>query len=170
MSTNRFGKELKEYSYSKEELAKFNYAKITTKNGDILIKLFNEETPNTVANFVTLANDGFYDGLNFHRVISGFMAQGGCPEKSGMGGPDWAIKCEVDAPKQSHKRGSLSMAHAGRDTGGSQFFICFVPCSHLDGNHTVFGEIEAIQRDSFKTLDSTKQGDEIIKIEILEAI
>ena len=103
MSTNRFGKELKEYSYTKEELAKFNYAKITTKNGEILIKLFNQETPNTVANFVTLANDGFYDGLNFHRVIAGFMAQGGCPQKSGMGGPGWAIKCEVDAPKQNQK-------------------------------------------------------------------
>ncbi|MGJ0333768.1 peptidylprolyl isomerase [Aliarcobacter cryaerophilus] len=170
MSTNRFGKELKEYSYTKEELAKFNYAKITTKNGEILIKLFNQETPNTVANFVTLANDGFYDGLNFHRVIAGFMAQGGCPQKSGMGGPEWAIKCEVNAPKQNHKRGSLSMAHAGRDTGGSQFFICFVPCPHLDGNHTVFGEIEVTQNSSFKTLDAIKQGDEIIKIEILESI
>ena len=77
MSTNRFGKELKEYNYTKEELAKFNYAKITTKNGEILIKLFNQEAPNTVANFVTLANEGFYDGLNFHRVIAGFMAQSG---------------------------------------------------------------------------------------------
>lgn len=95
MSTNRFGKELKEYNYTKEELAKFNYAKITTKNGEILIKLFNQETPNTVANFVTLANDGFYDGLNFHRVIAGFMAQGGCPQKSGMGGPEWAIKWKL---------------------------------------------------------------------------
>ena len=165
-----FGSKIKEYNYSKEELAKFAYAKITTEKGVIWIKLFNAETPIAVSNFATLANDNFYDGLNFHRVITGFMAQGGCPQKSGMGGPEWAIKCEVDAPKQNHKRGSLSMAHAGRDTGGSQFFICFVPCPHLDGNHTVFGEIEAIQRDSFKTLDAIKQGDEIIKIEILESI
>ena len=165
-----FGSKIKEYNYSKEELAKFAYAKITTEKGVIWIKLFNAETPIAVSNFATLANDNFYDGLNFHRVITGFMAQGGCPQKSGMGGPEWAIKCEVDAPKQNHKRGSLSMAHAGRDTGGSQFFICFVPCPHLDGNHTVFGEIEVIQNSSFKTLDAIKQGDEIIKIEILESI
>ncbi len=125
-------KELKEYDYSKEELAKFNYAKITTEKGVIFIKLFNEETPNTVANFATLANDGFYNNLNFHRVIPGFMAQGGCPEGSGMGGPDWAIACETDAPKQVHNKGSLSMAHAGPNTGGSQFFICFVITPHQD--------------------------------------
>ncbi|AZL54270.1 peptidylprolyl isomerase [Aliarcobacter skirrowii] len=170
MSTNRFGQELKEYNYTKEELAKFNYAKFTTKNGEILIKLFNQETPNTVANFATLVNDGFYNGLNFHRVIAGFMAQGGCPDGTGAGGPSWAIKCEVDAPKQVHKRGSLSMAHAGRDTGGSQFFICFVPCPHLDKNHTVFGEIVENSENSFKTLDAIKQGDKIISIEILEKI
>lgn len=170
MSTNRFGQELKEYNYSKDELAKFNYAKLTTKNGEIILKLFNEATPNTVANFATLAKDGFYDGLKFHRVITGFMTQGGCPDGTGMGGPDWAIKCEVDKDKQVHNRGSLSMAHAGRDTGGSQFFICFVPCPHLDRNHTVFGEIEANDENSFKTLDAIKQGDEIISIEILEKL
>ena len=168
MSTNRFGKELKEYNYTKEELAKFNYAKITTKNGEILIKLFNQETPNTVANFVTLANDGFYDGLNFHRVIAGFMAQGGCPQKSGMGGPEWAIKCEVNAPKQVHNRGTISMAHAGRDTGGSQFFICFVSCPHLNNHHTVFGGIEDDDSESFSVLDVIKQNDKIVSIEILE--
>ncbi|MFY4797117.1 peptidylprolyl isomerase [Aliarcobacter butzleri] len=164
----RSRQELKEYNYSKEELAKFAYAKITTDKGIIWIKLFNEETPNTVANFATLANDGFYDGLNFHRVIPGFMAQGGCPDGTGMGGPDWAIKCEIDAPKQVHNRGSLSMAHAGRNTGGSQFFICFVPCPHLDRHHTVFGGIEVTDKDSFKTLDSITQGDKIVSIEILE--
>lgn len=164
----RSRQELKEYNYSKEELAKFAYAKITTDRGIIWIKLFNEETPNTVANFATLANDGFYDGLNFHRVIPGFMAQGGCPDGTGMGGPDWAIKCEIDAPKQVHNRGSLSMAHAGRNTGGSQFFICFVPCPHLDRHHTVFGGIEVTDKDSFKTLDSITQGDKIVSIEILE--
>ncbi|MFY4787817.1 peptidylprolyl isomerase [Aliarcobacter butzleri] len=165
----RSRQELKEYNYSKEELAKFAYAKIATDKGIIWIKLFNEETPNTVANFATLANDGFYNGLNFHRVIPGFMAQGGCPYGTGMGGPDWAIKCEIDAPKQVHNRGSLSMAHAGRNTGGSQFFICFVPCPHLDRHHTVFGGIEVTDKDSFKTLDSITQGDKIVSIEILES-
>ncbi|WP_323589009.1 peptidylprolyl isomerase [Aliarcobacter butzleri] len=165
----RSRQELKEYNYSKEELAKFAYAKITTDRGIIWIKLFNEETPNTVANFATLANDEFYNGLNFHRVIPGFMAQGGCPDGTGMGGPDWAIKCEIDAPKQVHNRGSLSMAHAGRNTGGSQFFICFVPCPHLDRHHTVFGGIEVTDKDSFKTLDSITQGDKIVSIEILES-
>lgn len=165
----RSRQELKEYNYSKEELAKFAYAKIATDKGIIRIKLFNEETPNTVANFATLANDGFYNGLNFHRVIPGFMAQGGCPDGTGMGGPDWAIKCEIDAPKQVHNRGSLSMAHAGRNTGGSQFFICFVPCPHLDRHHTVFGGIEVTDKDSFKTLDSITQGDKIVSIEILES-
>ncbi|KLE04666.1 peptidylprolyl isomerase [Aliarcobacter butzleri] len=165
----RSRQELKEYNYSKEELAKFAYAKITTDKGIIWIKLFNEETPNTVANFATLVNDGFYNGLNFHRVIPGFMAQGGCPDGTGMGGPDWAIKCEIDAPKQVHNRGSLSMAHAGRNTGGSQFFICFVPCPHLDRHHTVFGGIEVTDKDSFKTLDSITQGDKIVSIEILES-
>ncbi|MCT7568428.1 peptidylprolyl isomerase [Aliarcobacter butzleri] len=165
----RSRQELKEYNYSKEELAKFAYAKITTDKGIIWIKLFNEETPNTVANFATLANDGFYNDLNFHRVIPGFMAQGGCPDGTGMGGPDWAIKCEIDAPKQVHNRGSLSMAHAGRNTGGSQFFICFVPCPHLDRHHTVFGGIEVTDKDSFKTLDSITQGDKIVSIEILES-
>ena len=169
MSTNRFGKELKEYNYTKEELAKFNYAKITTKNGEILIKLFNQETPNTVANFVTLANDGFYDGLNFHRVIAGFMAQGGCPQGSGAGGPGWNIKCETKADKQVHKKGSLSMAHAGPNTGGSQFFICFVACPHLDGGHTVFGEIEDGDTDGFQALDAIEQKDKIVSIEIKES-
>ncbi len=164
-----FGKkELKEYDYSNEELAKFNYAKITTEKGVIFIKLFNKETPNTVSNFATLANDGFYNNLNFHRVIPGFMAQGGCPEGSGMGGPDWAIACETDAPKQVHNKGSLSMAHAGPNTGGSQFFICFDSQPHLDRQHTVFGEIEADDTDSFEVLDSIRQNDKIESIEILE--
>ena len=161
-------KELKEYNYSKEELSKFNYAKITTTNGVIWIKLFNEETPTAVSNFATLANDGFYDGLNFHRVINGFMAQGGCPDGTGAGGPGWSIKCETNAQKQVHKKGSLSMAHAGRDTGGSQLFICFSACPHLDGGHTVFGEIDDNANESFHVLDATKQNDEIVSIEIKE--
>lgn len=161
-------KELKVYNYSKEELSKFNYAKITTEKGVIFIKLFNEETPNTVSNFATLANEGFYDNLNFHRVIPGFMAQGGCPEGSGMGGPNWAIECETSAPKQIHNKGSLSMAHAGPNTGGSQFFICFESQPHLDGQHTVFGEIENNDNESFEVLDNIRQGDKINSIEILE--
>ncbi len=164
-----FGKDLKEYNLSAEELNKFQYAKITTENGTIWIKLFPESTPQAVSNFATLANDGFYNGLKFHRVIPGFMAQGGCPHGSGTGGPGWAIKCETTAPKQIHKRGSLSMAHAGRNTGGSQFFICFVPCPHLDGGHTVFGEIEENDKDSFLALDAISQNDKIISIEILES-
>ena len=162
-------KELKKYEYTQEEMSKFNYAKVTTENGVIWLKLFNEETPNTVANFATLANEGFYNNLNFHRVIDNFMAQGGCPEGSGMGGPDWAIECETSADKQVHNKGSLSMAHAGPNTGGSQFFICFVPCPHLDGRHTVFGGIEENDANSFATLDSIHQGDKIISIEIKEA-
>ena len=161
-------KELKNYEYSQDELNKFQYAKISTEKGIIWIKLFNNETPNTVSNFATLANDGFYNDLNFHRVIPGFMAQGGCPEGSGMGGPDWAIECETDADKQVHKKGSLAMAHAGTNTGGSQFFICFVPCPHLDGQHTVFGEIEENDNKSFEILDSINQNDKITSIKIKE--
>ena len=165
-----FGKrELKEYELSHDELEKLQYAKFTTTNGIVWIKLTPENTPNTVANFAHLANDGFYDGLNFHRVIEGFMAQGGCPDGSGAGGPDWSIACETKADGQVHKRGTLSMAHAGPNTGGSQFFICFVPCPHLDGGHTVFGGIEVTDKDSFKTLDNIAQGDKIESIEILSS-
>lgn len=163
-----FGRKLKKYDINKEELAKYNYAKITTDKGVIWARLFNNETPITVTNFASLAKDKFYDGLNFHRVIPGFMAQGGCPDGTGMGGPGWAIKCEVDAPKQVHNKGSLSMAHAGRDTGGSQFFICFVPCPHLDKHHTVFGGIEEDDENSFEVLDSIRQEDKIVSIEIFE--
>ncbi len=163
-----FSKNLKKYDLSKEELAKFKYAKMTTNKGVMWLKLFYEETPNTVANFASLANDGFYNGLNFHRVIAGFMAQGGCPDGTGMGGPNWAIECETNADKQVHNKGSLSMAHAGRDTGGSQFFICFVPCPHLDGVHTVFGGIEQDDSQSFEVLDSIRQEDTIESVEIFE--
>ncbi len=163
-----FGKKLKEYNLPKEELDKLNFAKITTDKGVVWIELFKNETPIAVSNFATLTKDGFYDGLNFHRVIPGFMAQGGCPNGIGNGGPGWSIKCETGAKKQVHNRGSLSMAHAGPNTGGSQFFICFVPCPHLDRHHTVFGEISANDKESFKTLDSIKQNDKIIKIETLE--
>lgn len=162
------GRNLKEYNLSKEELSKLAFAKITTSKGVIIIKLTPDFTPTAVSNFAALAKDGFYDGLNFHRVIPGFMAQGGCPNRTGTGGPDWTIKCETKGEGQKHVKGSLSMAHAGPNTGGSQFFICFVPCPHLDGGHTVFGNIEVQDKASFSVLDSIKQGDIIEKIEILE--
>jgi len=162
-----FSKEMKEYSYSQEELEKFQYAKVTTVKGVIWIKLFVEAVPNTVSNFASLANDTFYDGLNFHRVIDGFMAQAGCPLGTGTGGPEWAIECKTSADKQVHNRGVLSMAHAGKNTGGSQFFITFVATPHLDGGHTVFGEIQEEDAASFEVLDSIEQEDVIESIEIL---
>ena len=154
--------ELKTFNLSQEELAKLQYAVIETPKGIMKIKLFPNEAPNTVANFASLAKSGFYDGLNFHRVIQGFVAQGGCPEGSGRGGPGYRIACELDNNPHKPLRGTLSMAHAGRNTGGSQFFICFAPQPHLDGEHTVFGQIE--DEESLKVLDSIKQGDTIIKI------
>jgi cyclophilin family peptidyl-prolyl cis-trans isomerase len=161
--------ELKTYNYSADEMAKFQWAKMTTSKGVMWLKLYGDETPNTVANFATLANDGFYNGLNFHRVIPGFMAQGGCPHGTGTGGPDWAIPCETALNKHRHVKGTLSMAHAGPNTGGSQFFICFVPTPHLDGVHTVFGGIEADDADSMAVLDSIEMQDGIESVEILEA-
>ena len=116
-----------------------------TDSGNIEFELFSKDAPNTVDNFTKLVNEGFYDGLSFHRVIPGFMAQGGCPNtregSSGMpgtGGPGYKIKCEINSNK--HITGSLSMAHAGKNTGGSQFFIVYEPQPHLDGVHTVFGK------------------------------
>ena len=154
--------ELKTFNLSQEELANLEYAVIETPKGKMKIKLFPNEAPNTVANFASLAKSGFYDGLNFHRVIAGFVAQGGCPEGSGRGGPGYRIACELDNNPHKHLKGTLSMAHAGRNTGGSQFFICFAPQPHLDGEHTVFGQIE--DEESLKVLDSIKQGDTIVKI------
>ena len=118
-----------------------------TDKGKITFELFSNDAPNTVDNFIKLVNDGFYNGLTFHRVIPGFMAQGGCPNTRegsngmpGTGGPGYSIKCEINPNK--HLKGSLSMAHAGKDTGGSQFFIVYEPQPHLDGVHTVFGKTE----------------------------
>jgi len=168
-----FGKKFKEYNLSQEELNKLQYAIIDTNKGKIIVKLYPKDAPNTVANFAHLANSGFYDGLKFHRVIPGFMAQGGCPYSktnpslAGTGGPGWVIRCEADNEVR-HKRGAISMAHAGKDTGGSQFFICFVDCPHLDGVHTVFGSIEEDDIESFKNLDSIAQNDEINSIRVVE--
>lgn len=114
----------------------------TTEHGDIVIELFENEAPQTVANFLALVKKGYYDGIPFHRVLPGFMAQGGDPTGSGSGGPGYSIRCECYGKDyRKHFRGSLSMAHAGRNTGGSQFFLTFVPTSYLDGRHTVFGRV-----------------------------
>ena len=117
--------------------------KISTDKGDMIVELYDNETPITVNNFLKLIGEKFYNGLNFHRVIPGFVAQGGCPNGTGSGGPGYNIQCEVTAPKQVHDQGVLSMAHAGRNTGGSQFFICHnrQGTQHLDGNHTCFGQV-----------------------------
>ena len=119
-------------------------ALMVTDEGEINIELFSDDAPNTVSNFIKLANEGFYDGLTFHRVIPGFMAQGGCPNSRegsngmpGTGGPGYKIDCEINEKK--HLPGSLSMAHAGKNTGGSQFFLVHESQPHLDGVHTVFG-------------------------------
>lgn len=115
---------------------------LKTSKGDIELQLFENQAPNTVANFISLVEKGYYNGLTFHRVMPGFMAQGGCPKGTGTGGPGYHIPCECyQQDYRRHFRGSLSMAHAGRDTGGSQFFLTFLPTSHLDGRHTVFGRV-----------------------------
>ncbi|WP_086246783.1 peptidylprolyl isomerase [Campylobacter vicugnae] len=158
--------ELKVYDIDANELAKFKFAVIKTDKGDMVAELYPQETPQTVANFANLAKSGFYDGLNFHRVIPNFVIQGGCPYGSGIGGPGWRIKCECVGQKRKHNRGSLSMAHAGRDTGGSQFFVCHSAQPHLNGVHTVFGEL--INDESKAVLDSIRQGDKITTIEIKE--
>lgn len=116
--------------------------RLSTTKGDIVVELFENEAPNTTANFISLVEKKFYDGTPFHRVLSEFMAQGGDPEGSGKGGPGYSIACECYQPNyRRHFRGSLSMAHAGRDTGGSQFFLTFVPTVSLNGKHTVFGRV-----------------------------
>ncbi|MBW4515530.1 MAG: peptidylprolyl isomerase [Timaviella obliquedivisa GSE-PSE-MK23-08B] len=130
-----------------------------TDKGTINIDFFDAEAPNTVKNFSDLANKGFYNGLKFHRVIPNFMVQGGCPEGTGTGGPGYNIKCEINSLK--HKAGTLSMAHAGRDTGGSQFFICHSPQPHLDGVHTTFG-----QTNDMDVVNAIRQGDKIVSVTI----
>ena len=128
------------------------------------IRFFEEDAPNTVKNFVTLAEKGFYDGLTFHRVIPNFMIQGGCPEGTGRGGPGYHIDCELTGKNQFHDRGVLSMAHAGRNTGGSQFFICHNRSNtkHLDGIHTCFGKVT----EGLEIIDDIRQGDVMQKIVI----
>ena len=168
-----FGKDSKRYDIPQEEMETYQYAKLNTSKGTIWAKLYPDEAPNTVANFAHLAKEGFYNGLKFHRVIPGFMAQAGCPHSkdnpamAGTGGPGWQIDCETDTSTQPHRRGTLSMAHAGPNTGGSQFFITFVPTPHLDGVHTVFGAIEEDDTNSFMVLDNIEQDDTIESIEVV---
>jgi peptidyl-prolyl cis-trans isomerase B (cyclophilin B) len=142
-------------------------AEIELKDGVLEIEFFDQDAPGTVANFVKLAKSGFYNGLTFHRVIPDFVVQGGCPEGSGRGGPGYKINCELDGENQYHDRGVLSMAHAGRNTGGSQFFICHSRrnTAHLDRNHTVFGKVVG----NIDLIDDIRQGDKMIEVRIIEA-
>ena len=144
-----------------------------TKKGYILLntgeridfELFPNEAPGTVANFEKLANEGFYNGLTFHRVIPGFVSQGGCPNGTGTGGPGYTIPCETEGNPHKHVAGSLSMAHAGRNTGGSQFFIVHEPQPHLDGVHTVFGKVTS----GMDSVLRMRNGDVMEKVEIFTA-
>ena len=135
---------------------------IKTVKGDMHVEFYDTDAPNTVKNFRDLAAKGFYNGLTFHRVIPNFVIQGGCPQGTGTGGPGYKIKCEVSGGNQKHDRGVLSMAHAGRDTGGSQFFVCHCRenTAHLDRNHTCFGKV--VQ--GLEVIDAIAAGDKITEI------
>lgn len=135
---------------------------IETDKGKIVLELFEKDAPNTVANFEKLAKDGYYDGLTFHRVIPDFVIQGGCPKGDGTGGPGYTIKCEINDNK--HGTGALSMAHAGKDTGGSQFFITHSPQPHLDGVHTVFGKVLK----GMNVVNAIKPGDVMNKVTVFD--
>lgn len=141
-------------------------AEIHTAKGVMKVEFYEKDAPGTVKNFTDLARKGFYDGLNFHRVIPEFVIQGGCPHGTGSGGPGYTIPCELDGDNQYHDRGVLSMAHAGRDTGGSQFFICHARqnTQHLDRKHTCFGKVY----EGLDVIDEIRQGDKIEKIVITE--
>lgn len=132
--------------------------------GDIVIELFEKEAPGTVQNFIDLINKGFYNGLRFHRVIPGFVAQGGCPNGNGTGGPSYTIKDELVGNPHKHERGALSMAHRGPNTGGSQFFIVYEPQPHLDGVHTVFGKVI----EGMDVVDGIQQGAIMETVEVIE--
>lgn len=138
---------------------------ITTAKGVITFELYDDAAPIAVANFKKLISEGFYNGIKFHRVIPDFMIQGGCPIGNGTGGPGYSIKCETNGAKQYHDRGVLSMAHRGKDTGGSQFFICHSRnnTSHLDGVHTCFGKVI----DGIEVVDQIKAGDVMEKVELI---
>ena len=136
--------------------------KILTNKGEFSFELYDDATPIAVENFKTLVSKGYYDGLSFHRVIPNFMVQTGCPDGTGAGGPGYSIACETNAEKQHHDRGVLSMAHRGKNTGGSQFFICHnrQGTQHLDGVHTCFGKLTS----GLEFLDDIKGGDKMEKV------
>ena len=139
---------------------------ISTDKGEMTVEFYEKDAPKTVANFTTLAKKGYYNGLTFHRVIPDFVIQGGCPNGTGTGGPGYVIDCETEGDNQYHDRGVLSMAHAGKNTGGSQFFICHSRnnTAHLDGVHTCFGKVVKGQ----EVIDLIKGNDVINKIEIID--
>lgn len=141
-------------------------AEIHTEKGLMKVEFYEKDAPNTVANFVKLAKDGFYNGLTFHRVIPDFVIQGGCPDGRGSGGPGYKIDCELDGDNQFHDRGVLSMAHAGRNTGGSQFFVCHSRnnTAHLDRNHTCFGRVF----EGLDVIDDIRAGDKMIEVKIID--
>ena len=141
-------------------------AVISTNKGQMHVALYDLDAPKTVANFVKLAESGFYTGLKWHRVIPDFVIQGGCPNGTGAGGPGYQIDCELDGENQFHDTGVLSMAHAGRNTGGSQFFVCHSRrnTAHLDRNHTCFGKVT----EGLDILDQIREGDSIDSIEIIK--
>jgi len=141
-------------------------AEIKTEKGTMKVEFFQNDAPNTVKNFVDLSKKGFYNGLTFHRVIPDFVIQGGCPQGSGVGGPGYQIDCELNGENQFHDKGVLSMAHAGRNTGGSQFFVCHsrTNTSHLDRNHTCFGKVV----EGLDVIDDIREGDKIEEIVISE--
>ena len=149
--------------YAKNQMKK---AIISTEKGAMKVEFFEKDAPNTVKNFIDLTEKGFYNGLTFHRVIPDFVIQGGCPNGTGAGGPGYSINCELDGDNQYHDRGVLSMAHAGRNTGGSQFFICHsrTNTAHLDRRHTCFGKVV----EGLEVIDLIRQGDKILKIEVIE--
>ena len=141
-------------------------AEIHTPKGVMKVEFYEKDAPKAVENFIKLSKEGFYDGLTFHRVIPDFVIQGGCPNGNGTGGPGYKIDCELTGDNQYHDRGVLSMAHAGRNTGGSQFFICHSRknTSHLDRNHTCFGKVV----ENVDLVDEIRQGDKILTVEVIE--
>ena len=139
---------------------------IKTNKGEMKVAFYENDAPNTVANFVKLSKNGFYNGLTWHRVLPDFVIQGGCPKGTGAGGPGYKIDCELTGDNQYHDRGVLSMAHAGRNTGGSQFFVCHSrrQTSHLDRNHACFGKVY----EGLEVIDAIREGDKIESITIID--